>query len=80
MAPIDYKKLLHAAILLIRRMKRDYAYHFFEPRLVQDFLRNIIFLPSQYQVLFRCCDPVHDTLPSHDSLDSGVYEYLAGYG
>ena len=42
----------------------------FESRLVRNFEINFMFLPSQYWDII--------TLPSHDSRDSGVNEYLVG--
>ena len=51
----------------------------FESRLVQDYQRNIMFLPSQYWDIFSeivSLGKAH--LPSHGSIDSGVNEYLVG--
>ena len=50
----------------------------FEPRWVQDFQRNFIFLPSQSWDIVSMLCPWARHLPSNASLDSGENEYLVG--
>ena len=49
----------------------------FEPRVVRDFQRSVMFLPPEYWVIVSMlCSWTRHFIPSHVSLDSGVIEYL----